>query len=361
MPSKKKFYVILILMLSLVFTTKAFASLTFTTDAITGTTASSIDLGAGNALNLQTTGNGAINLGSGLLTSTGSAVFGNNITNRFELWNHANTGDGIEDAQLQVLYKSTRVDDHVHDTHVGIINDYMIYPTADINTTPDVQGIYSMTGLYGPYASHGTISAIMALPYVQGPGGGVTANFGYTGSYGELTGVNSSPLIADALVDKVRAFYSDPYVAGYSTATIVDTVIGLDTKIDIDSGATVNEWYNILADVKNYSGTINKLYGLYIGPHIEGVTESYNIYSTGATSKNYFEGSVGIGTNTLGASSILDISSTTKGVVLPRMTQAQRNAIATPVAGMAIYQTDAVPGLRVYNGTNWMRFTETAD
>ena len=43
------------------------------------------------------------------------------------------------------------------------------------------------------------------------------------------------------------------------------------------------------------------------------------------------------------------------------MTQAQRNAIATPVAGMAVYQTDAVPGLRVYNGTNWMRFTETAD
>lgn len=29
--------------------------------------------------------------------------------------------------------------------------------------------------------------------------------------------------------------------------------------------------------------------------------------------------------------------------------------------GMAIYQTDNTPGLRVWNGTNWMRFTETAD
>jgi hypothetical protein len=73
------------------------------------------------------------------------------------------------------------------------------------------------------------------------------------------------------------------------------------------------------------------------------------------------EGNVGIGTTSPGASSILDISSTTKGLVLPRMTKTQRDAIVSPVAGMAIYQTDNTPGLRVYNGTNWMKFTETAD
>lgn len=72
-------------------------------------------------------------------------------------------------------------------------------------------------------------------------------------------------------------------------------------------------------------------------------------------------GNIGIGTITPGASSILDISSTTKAVVLPRMTKTQRDAITTKVAGMIIYQTDNTPGLRVYNGTNWMKFTETAD
>jgi hypothetical protein len=64
-------------------------------------------------------------------------------------------------------------------------------------------------------------------------------------------------------------------------------------------------------------------------------------------------------TNTTAA--IMEWQSTTQGVLLPRMTQAQRNAITAPVAGLAIYQTDATPGLRVYNGTNWMRYTETAD
>jgi hypothetical protein len=29
--------------------------------------------------------------------------------------------------------------------------------------------------------------------------------------------------------------------------------------------------------------------------------------------------------------------------------------------GMVVYQTDNTPGIRIWNGTNWMRFTETAD
>jgi len=71
----KKYFIVIVLLLVVSFSTTAFASLTFTTNAITGTTASAIDLGAGNALSIQTTGNGAINLGSGLLTSLGSATF----------------------------------------------------------------------------------------------------------------------------------------------------------------------------------------------------------------------------------------------------------------------------------------------
>ena len=84
---------------------------------------------------------------------------------------------------------------------------------------------------------------------------------------------------------------------------------------------------------------------------------------TGGTSRFLVrnDGNVGIGTTSVGASNLLELSSTTKGFVLSRMTKAERNAIVAPVAGMMVYQTDNTPGLRVYNGTNWMRFTETAD
>lgn len=54
----------------------------------------------------------------------------------------------------------------------------------------------------------------------------------------------------------------------------------------------------------------------------------------------------------LNASSILDVASTTKGFLEPRMTQAQRDAIATPATGLQIYNTDSNK-LNYYNGTSW--------
>ena len=49
---------------------------------------------------------------------------------------------------------------------------------------------------------------------------------------------------------------------------------------------------------------------------------------------------VGIGTTTPHASAALDIESTNKGFLPPRMTTAQRNAIANPAVGLSIYNID---------------------
>lgn len=68
-----------------------------------------------------------------------------------------------------------------------------------------------------------------------------------------------------------------------------------------------------------------------------------------------------VGLNSIEACAKLQVDSTTQGVLLPRMTKTQRDAITTPIAGLAIYQTDNTPGLRIYNGSNWMKYTETAD
>ena len=62
----------------------------------------------------------------------------------------------------------------------------------------------------------------------------------------------------------------------------------------------------------------------------------------------------GIGTTAPDASAQLDVSSTTKGLLPPRLTQTQRNAIASPVAGLMIYQTDNNPGIYLHNGTAWV-------
>ena len=69
---------------------------------------------------------------------------------------------------------------------------------------------------------------------------------------------------------------------------------------------------------------------------------------------------VGVGTTTPGASSALDITSTTKGLLIPRMTETQRDAISSPATGLMIYQTDGTVGFYYYNGSSWAEVAATS-
>ncbi len=64
-------------------------------------------------------------------------------------------------------------------------------------------------------------------------------------------------------------------------------------------------------------------------------------------------GSAGIGTITPDASALLEMKSTTQGLLIPRMSLAQRNAIASPAKGLMIYQNTGTQGFYYYNGTAW--------
>ncbi len=67
---------------------------------------------------------------------------------------------------------------------------------------------------------------------------------------------------------------------------------------------------------------------------------------------------VGIGNNSPDTSSMLDVSSTTKGLLIPRMTTAQRDAITSPATGLLIFNT-STSQLNYYDGA-WKAYVDTS-
>lgn len=76
--------------------------------------------------------------------------------------------------------------------------------------------------------------------------------------------------------------------------------------------------------------------------------------------KTYSQGGFAINTTgaTANASAMLDVNSTSKGVLVPRMTSAQRSAIASPANGLLAYDTDT-KSFWYYNGAYWIDLTTT--
>lgn len=69
-----------------------------------------------------------------------------------------------------------------------------------------------------------------------------------------------------------------------------------------------------------------------------------------------------VGINTTGSnpdsSAMLDVQSTSKGILIPRMTAAQRTAIIKPAIGLLVYQTGSfVDGFYYYNGNAWVQLS----
>ncbi len=63
---------------------------------------------------------------------------------------------------------------------------------------------------------------------------------------------------------------------------------------------------------------------------------------------------VGINNTDPDPSSSLDITSTTSGVLVPRMTEIQKNNITAPIKGLLIFQNNAQEGFWYFNGTIWV-------
>ncbi|MEJ7610622.1 MAG: hypothetical protein WKF88_05520 [Ferruginibacter sp.] len=70
--------------------------------------------------------------------------------------------------------------------------------------------------------------------------------------------------------------------------------------------------------------------------------------------------SIGINNPSPAATAALDVTSTSQGVLVPRMVASQRLLIGSPGApatGLLVYQTDGAAGFYFYNGSAWISLT----
>jgi hypothetical protein len=132
------------------------------------------------------------------------------------------------------------------------------------------------------------------------------------------------------------------HVRGYASQFAVNITGALTSNAGLSRALLINNVIN--ANANNV-----ELAAIYISPTFNNLafTGVKNIAIQSASGGAHFN------TTSVEASSILQADSTTKGFLPPRMTQVQRNAIASPAIGLEIYQTDATEGKYIYKSSGW--------
>lgn len=83
----------------------------------------------------------------------------------------------------------------------------------------------------------------------------------------------------------------------------------------------------------------------------EWVVSSNHLYNDGSN--------VMIGTDQVDNSSALTVAASDKGILIPKLTQAQRDAIASPSTALLIFQMDQTPGFYYFDGVEWVGLINT--
>ena len=245
-----------------------------------------------------------------------------------------------------------RMTETQRDAIVSPASGLMIYQTDEISGFYFYNGTqWTSVGMSGPQGDQGP----QGEAGVAGPAGptGNTGPAGADGADGTQGPVgNTGP----------AGPQGDQGIQGATGATGPQGLAGVD-------GADGNDGNGIASTVDNNDGTFTLTFDDNTtfttsdltgpeGPLVSG-TNGQTLYNNGtewvSTSNLYNDGtSIAIGTDDIDSSSVLQIESTTQGVLFPKMTSEQRDLIATPQTGLLIFQIDNSPGFYFYDGTAWV-------
>lgn len=179
--------------------------------------------------------------------------------------------------------------------------------------------------------------------------GAAALNVGYNGGYGIAVGRAATGFSAPTMV-----FYRN-FLSTFNTTTAY-TGVNYNGVLSFQSPNLFGTAYvqsGRMRSGSSLTGTANNkgFMEWLITADTSASTETQVLYID--PDKTLIRTGVHIGANTTpDVSSILDMVSTTKGALVPRMTGAQQNAISSPATALLIYNTDS-SALCYYNGSAW--------
>ncbi|HLP20395.1 MAG TPA: hypothetical protein VK174_08840, partial [Chitinophagales bacterium] len=215
-----------------------------------------------------------------------------------------------------------------------------------------IQGVTGNTGDTGPQGIQG-IQGVTGPTGDTGPQGiqGITGNTGATGLQG-ITGPTGplGPAGGD-----LSGTYPNPTVVGLQGNPVSPTAPQTGSVLMWNGTAwipvdTLNDFWAL----KGNAGTTPTTNFVGTTDNADLVLRTNNTEKLRVTAN----GAVGINQPTPNTNAILDIQSTTKGVLFPSMTTAQRDAIVAPIVGLTVYN-NLLNVHQFWNGTCWVNVGQT--
>ena len=147
----------------------------------------------------------------------------------------------------------------------------------------------------------------------------------------------------------------------FNTIGINNTAIGFDSGRYVTGGGnneiSSNSVYLGYSTKASADGNVNEI---VIGYLTEGLGSNTVTLGNASILNTYLRGGTGVNTTSVNASAQLQVDSTTKGFLPPRMTATQASAIGTPAEGLMVYVTDTngtflAKGWYGYDGAAWQK------
>jgi hypothetical protein len=243
----------------------------------------------------------------------------------------------------------------------GINNSFFGLNSGTSNTTGGANAFF------GTSAGAGNTTGVTNSFFGQVSGfanttGSSNSFFGTSSGQGNTTGASNSFFGVSAGLSNTTAssnsFFGEN--AGFANTTGANNIaFGRNSGRYAGSGTTamtsVNNSIYLGFQTRglNATGSTNEI---VIGYDVVGLGSNTTVLGNTSTTFGRWYGSLLLGTTTNAASSILTMESTTQGVLFPRMTTTQKNAIASPATGLVVYD-NTLNKLSVFTGATWETVT----